>query len=202
MPVSSYSSPHLWSPLADMPYPELWSRPCQCDSGLHSHQRAGTVPSSPRRATALARPLLQDPFPGPWLMQLLPLLYVLCRGDRSSPGRGPLPCPREPWQTAARCVVCVPAGAAPVRRGLCGVCACFPHVICGCVLTTRTSSNSVPDSASCPAVGPASWFPGPGLHPAQLSGVGMALRGSAGETGVKCFGKTCCRNQQWKCGRR
>lgn len=97
IPVSSYSSPRLWSPLADVPNPELWSCSCQHNSGLRSDQRAGTIPSSRKHAAArLARG--SGTLPGPSLLLLPPSLCALCRRDGSQPGRGPLPCPLGAWK--------------------------------------------------------------------------------------------------------
>ena len=94
IPVSSYSSPRLWSPLADVPNPELWSCSCQHNSGLRSDQRAGTIPSS-RKHTAARLARGSGTLPGPSLLLLPPSLCALCRRDGSQPGRGPLPCPWE-----------------------------------------------------------------------------------------------------------
>lgn len=121
MPVSSFSSPHLWSPLADVPKPELWSRPCQRDSGLRSDSGQGPSPlpeDMQRPGTPAA--------PGPWRVRLPPSLCAflswgwVATWARASalPAGSPGICDRH--------CLCVRAGAAPRRSGLCEVCVCSP----------------------------------------------------------------------------
>ena len=127
MPVSSYSSPRLWSHLADVPNPELWSRPCQHNSGLRSDQRAGTIPSSRKRAAArLARG--SRTLPGPSLVLLPPLLCAFCRGDGSQPGRGPLPCPLGAWELRPAALSLCPSWRSACAEGsLRSVCVLSPR---------------------------------------------------------------------------
>lgn len=140
MSVSSFSSPHLWLPLADVPNPELWSCPCQRDSGLRSDSGQGPSPLP----EVMQRPGTPAA-PGPWRVRLPPSLCALCRGDGLQPGRGPLPCPLGALGSVAG-VVSVSELAQRLGGAVSEVCVCSP----------TPSSHSVPDSGSGPAFAPPS----------------------------------------------